>query len=271
MSNLIPFTYGETPVRVVEIDGEPWFVLSDLCKVLGLQAPHMVAGRLSEDDRSSASVIDSLGRPQHTTIVNEAGMYEVVIRSDKPEAVAFRRWITGEVLPAIRKTGSYGTPDLATAIATMTTEQWVGLATTLTERAELAEHQVQQLTPGASAWDHLASTADDYSVQQAATILARDPSITIGRQRLFDWLDGAGWTYRDRGTRARMAYQKSIEMGRLAHRAQHHIHPRTGEVVLDPPQVRVTVKGLTTLHRALGGSAPLAIGDPVPQLEAVSS
>lgn len=268
---LIPFSYGDRPVRVVKIDGEPWFVLSDLCKVLDIGNSRMVTTRLDEGCVSQADVTDALGRDRATTVVNEAGMYEVVIRSDKPEAVAFRRWITSEVLPQIRKTGSYGTPDLAGAIAELDTMQWVGIATKLTQRAELAEKQVEQLTPGASAWEHLASTADDYSVQQAATILARDPSIKVGRQRLFDWMDGAGWTYRDRGTRARMAYQKSIELGRLAHRAQHHIHPRSGEVVLDPPQIRVTVKGLTTLHHALGGSAPLAIEGPFPDLEAVPS
>ena len=106
-ATLVPFQYGTSAVRTVLIDDEPWFVLADLCKVLGLSSPTRVTERLAADGVSQAQVIDSLGRTQQATIVDESGMYEVVIRSDKPEALAFRRWITGTVLPQIRKTGTY--------------------------------------------------------------------------------------------------------------------------------------------------------------------
>lgn len=79
----------------------------DVCDVLELQAPHMVAGRVEEDDRSTTSVIDHLGRSQQVTTVNESGLYDVIFQSRKPEAKRFRRWVTNEVLPAIRKTGAY--------------------------------------------------------------------------------------------------------------------------------------------------------------------
>lgn len=104
------FLFGAEEVRVVAIDREPWFVLADLCRVLGLSNPRMVAQRIGDDVSQTYPISDALGRQQHTTIVSEAGMYEVVIRSDKPEAIAFRRWITGTVLPEIRRTGSYGAP-----------------------------------------------------------------------------------------------------------------------------------------------------------------
>jgi len=100
----MPFTYEGATVRTVVIDGEPWFVLADLCSVLGIGNPAMTARRLDEAAISQAD-ISSGGQRRSVTIVNEPGMYEVVIRSDKPEAVAFRRWITSEVLPTIRKTG----------------------------------------------------------------------------------------------------------------------------------------------------------------------
>lgn len=107
MTSLIhPFTYNAQPVRVVTIDGEPWFVLADLCKVLDLAKPSRVAMRIA-DDMKGAHLMSTLGGDQEMTIVSEAGMYEVVIRSDKPEAVAFRRWVTSEVLPSIRKHGGY--------------------------------------------------------------------------------------------------------------------------------------------------------------------
>ncbi|EUA18435.1 BRO family, N-terminal domain protein [Mycobacterium xenopi 3993] len=103
------FAYADHQVRVVLVDGEPWFVLADLARVLEIVDVSRLASRLDDEVRQTHPISDSLGRTQQTTVVNEPGMYEVVIRSDKPEAVAFRRWITSEVLPAIRRTGSYST------------------------------------------------------------------------------------------------------------------------------------------------------------------
>ncbi|MEV0357165.1 BRO family protein [Nocardia sp. NPDC050697] len=103
-TDLMPFQYGETTVRTVLIDGEPWFVLADLCRVLEIAAVGRAASRLDEGVRRTHT-LDTPGGPQQMTVVSEAGMYEIVIRSDKAEAVTFRRWITAEVLPTIRKTG----------------------------------------------------------------------------------------------------------------------------------------------------------------------
>lgn len=91
-------------IRVVEIDGEPWWVLADICKVLELSNPTKVAERLEEDEKANFE----LGlRGGSTNCVNESGLYAVVLRSDKPQAKPFRKWITSEVIPSIRKTGSY--------------------------------------------------------------------------------------------------------------------------------------------------------------------
>lgn len=94
-------------VRMVMQDGEPWWVLVDVCKILDLASPHKVAERLDEDERNQIPVIDSIGRRQETTIINESGLYSVILRSNKPQAKAFKRWVTHEVLPSIRRTGSY--------------------------------------------------------------------------------------------------------------------------------------------------------------------
>lgn len=109
-ATLIPFQYKDNPVRTVWIDGKPWFVLSDLCSVLNLTTPAKVASRLEDGMSSTHPIPDSLGRIQHVTIVNESGMYRVVLRSDKPEALALQAWITDEVLPSIREKGSYSLP-----------------------------------------------------------------------------------------------------------------------------------------------------------------
>ena len=108
MNELQVFRYQGNEVRTVEINGEPWFVLKDVCAVLGLSTPARVAERLDPDEVSQTHLTDSLGREQETTIANESGLYHVLLRSDKPEAKPLRKWVTSEVLPTIRKTGGYG-------------------------------------------------------------------------------------------------------------------------------------------------------------------
>ena len=100
------WNYESSEIRTVQINGEPWFVLSDVCKVLELSSPHKVAERLDGDEKGR-NQIPTLGGVQEMAVVNESGLYTVILRSDKPQAKPFRKWVTSEVLPSIRKTGSY--------------------------------------------------------------------------------------------------------------------------------------------------------------------
>ena len=102
MANIQVFEYQNNKVRTVDVDGEAWFVLKDVCAVLGISNNRMAADRL-DDDEKGVSLIDTLGGKQEMVIVNESGLYHVILRSDKPEAAPFRRWVTNDVLPAIRK------------------------------------------------------------------------------------------------------------------------------------------------------------------------
>lgn len=113
MNELQIFNYNGNVVRTVQIDGEPWWVLKDVCGVLDIEQPTRVAERLEEDEVSQTHVIDSLGRKQNTYIINESGLYNVILRSDKPQAKPFRKWVTNEVLPSIRKTGGYQLPQMS--------------------------------------------------------------------------------------------------------------------------------------------------------------
>lgn len=106
MNDLQIFTYQQNAVRTVERDGEPWFVLKDVCDVLGISKYRDVSERLDADEREPVKV-DTPGGPQMMTAVNESGLYSVILRSDKPEAKPFRKWVTSEVIPAIRRHGSY--------------------------------------------------------------------------------------------------------------------------------------------------------------------
>ena len=111
MENLQIFNYKGNEVRTVEKDSETWWVLKDVCDVLDINQPVRVAERLDEDEVSQTHIIDKLGRAQNTYIVNESGLYNVILRSDKEEAKPFRKWVTSEVLPSIRKHGAYMTPE----------------------------------------------------------------------------------------------------------------------------------------------------------------
>ena len=106
MDNLQIFNYREIPVRTLLLDGEPWWVLGDVCRVLDLGSPHKVADRLDPDEKGR-NTIPTPGGNQNMAVINEPGLYKVILQSRKPEAKAFTRWVTHEVLPAIRKTGAY--------------------------------------------------------------------------------------------------------------------------------------------------------------------
>ena len=110
MNGLQIFTYNGNEVRTVQKDGEPWWVLKDVCEVLGISKYRDTAARLEDDEREPIRV-DTLGGAQEMLCVNESGLYNVIIRSGKPEAKPFRKWVTSEVLPAIRKHGAYMTPE----------------------------------------------------------------------------------------------------------------------------------------------------------------
>lgn len=107
MQELIPFNFADREVRVVTLDGEPWFVVNDVCAVLEIKNPYDVIRRIDVEDLDRIEVLDARGVSQQTNIVNESGLYDLIFRSDKPAARDFRRWVTREVLPSIRKTGMH--------------------------------------------------------------------------------------------------------------------------------------------------------------------
>jgi hypothetical protein len=110
MSAIIPFDFEEQAVRVIMRDGEPWFVAADVCRVLEIQNPTQAVQRLDDDEMTLCQTEGQTGQrggARSFNIVSESGLYALVLRSDKPNAKAFRKWITAEVLPAIRRDGRY--------------------------------------------------------------------------------------------------------------------------------------------------------------------
>lgn len=254
MTEITPFRYNDHPVRVVAIDGEPWFVLADLCKVLDLSSVGRVASRLDEGVRQTHT-LETAGGRQAMSIVSEAGMYEVVLRSDKPEAVTFRRWITSEVLPSIRRTGSYGTPALtgpelmAAALLEADRTMKALTATVETQRAVLAV-----VEPKARAFDRWLSTNDDYSVDLVAKALCALGAKT-GRNRLLDYMGtprekgGLGMIFRQ--GKYWHAYQSQVDNDRLRMKLGSHPNERTGETD-SHATVRIRAKGAAYLATKFG-------------------
>lgn len=105
MKELTIFNYEDKRVRTQLINDEPWFCLKDVCNILDLKNPTIVAQRLEDDERTKLD----LGRQGEATFINESGLYSVILRSDKQEAKKFKKWVTSEVLPSIRKYGMYAT------------------------------------------------------------------------------------------------------------------------------------------------------------------
>lgn len=252
MSAIIPFTFPETgqPVRTVTIDGEPWFVANDVVGVLGYSNGRMAIASLPERMKSSVTIADGTPGNPNRTVLSEFGVYRLIMRSNLAAAERFQDWLAEEVIPSIRRTGSYSVEPAAPALPQDYEEALVALLGQVREAKALAE-RVAELEPAATSWQVLASGDGDFSVADAAKILSRDPSIKLGRNRLFTLLDEWRWTYRQIADDRPRVKQTAIERGWLLELPQSHYHPRTGELVLDAPQVRVTAKGLNELHKRL--------------------
>lgn len=145
MNNLQIFNYKGNEVRTVEKDGEPWWVLKDVCNVLGLSDTNKVAERLDSDELTRIKFVSG-GQSREMLCVNESGLYNVILRSDKPEAKPFRKWVTSEVLPSIRKHGAYMTPEKIEA-AILNPDTMIQLCNAL--KAEQNKNKVLQETNSA--------------------------------------------------------------------------------------------------------------------------
>lgn len=239
---LIPFNYEGTAVRtVIGNDGEPRFVLADLCHVLKLGNTSMVARRLS-DSMKGLSQIDTPGGSQRMTTVTEAGMYAVVMRSDKPEAVRFQEWVIGEVLPSIRKRGGYLTPE-ATEKALTDPDFIIQLATSLKEeRAKRAalEAENEANKPKVLFADAVTTSHTSILVGDLAKLVQQN-GIPLGANRLFKWLRKHGYLISRKGTDWNMPTQKAQELGLFRVKETAVTHPDGHVTVNRTP--KVTGKG----------------------------
>lgn len=266
-SEILPFDFRGSPVRVVKVDGQPWFVAADVAKILGYRDAANAVRTLRDQHKGTQPVSTPRGL-QDLTVISRSGLFRLALRSDRAEADSFQDWVTDEVLPAISDTGAYVAPaQRGEMLPDISTPEGVSVMADMfaaTARQLVAAKQtIAEIAPAAESWETLASGTGDYSVADAAKILSRDPRIKLGQQRLFTHLMDLHWLYRQAGDRKWRAYQTAITRGWLSEIPASHYHPRTAELVIDAPQVRVTVKGLQRLHQQFGGASHLALPAPV--------
>ena len=213
MSNIQIFNYNSVEVRTIQNDGEPWFVLRDVCNVLGLGTPARVAERLDPDEVSQTHITDSMGRQQEMTIINESGLYNVILRSDKPEAKPFRKWVTSEVLPTIRRHGMYATPDTVEKMLADPDTTIKLLETIKQERAArmALEAKAEADKPKVLFADAVSASHTSILVGDLAKLL-RQNGVEIGQNRLFSFLREKGYLC-SQGERYNLPTQRSMDRG----------------------------------------------------------
>ena len=138
------FNFNKQSIQIVVKQYEPWFVASDVAKVLGYRNASDAA-RLLDDDEKGTHNLRTLGGEQKVIIVNESGLYALVLKSRKPEAKPFRRWVTSEVLPAIRKTGQYSATEESSEAATLTPAQQLAIQQAVGRRAQKTANHYQTI------------------------------------------------------------------------------------------------------------------------------
>lgn len=191
-------------IRAVEIDGEPWMVGKDVAQALGYNDTDQALRKHVDDEDKLTRRFDGSGQSRSMTIINESGLYSLVLSSKLPGAKKFKRWVTAEVLPTIRKTGGYQLPkDYPSALR--------ALADT-TEKLLAAETENEANKPKVLFADAVSTAKTSILVGELAKLLKQN-GIDIGQNRLFGWLRENGFLIRRNGTDFNMPTQKSMDLG----------------------------------------------------------
>lgn len=193
-------------IRVVTTDGEPWFVAKDVCDALGIDTNH-IREALDDDEVNTLRITEGKGNP-NKTIITEAGLYSLILRSRKPEAKAFKRWVTHEVLPSIRKSGGY-----MIAKPEETPEEIMARALLIAnETIERQKSKLEEMKPKALFADAVSASKTSILVGDLAKLL-RQNGFEVGQNRLFGILRDQGFLCKQRGAMWNMPTQRSMEMG----------------------------------------------------------
>lgn len=237
---LIPFDVDGANMRFGrDEDGRPYVVAADFAKRLG-HRDAADAVRLLEEDEKGTQIVRTPGGDQRMAVLYEDGIWELIFLSRRPEARNIKKRVKA-ILRELRETGR--------AVTQISRRELAEMVIAEADRADRAEATVIELRPKAESWDVLADTGADYSAREAAYILNRDPAISTGQNRLLALL--RSWRLIDRNDKPYANHSTHVTL-----RPQTRVAP-DGERVQAKPQVRITVAGLSYLHKKLGGVEPL--------------
>jgi prophage antirepressor len=202
-------------VRTVLVNNEPYFVGKDVAEILGYAKPlNALATHVDEDDSLKQGLIDSMGRKQETIVINESGLYSLILSSKLPTAKKFKRWVTSEVLPSIREHGAYMTPETIESVL-LSPDTLIKLAQNLKdeqEKRKAAEAQLAADRPKVIFSDAVSVSHTSILIGDLAKILKQN-HIDMGQRRLFDWMREHGYLIKRKGADYNSPSQRAMEQG----------------------------------------------------------
>jgi len=221
MNNLQLFNFEGNEVRTLKINDEPYFVGNDVAKILGYSNYRKAVFEHVDDEDKLRTQIRYAGQNREVTVINESGLYSLILSSKMPNAKRFKRWVTSEVLPAIRKHGAYMTDEKIEEVLT-DPDTIIKLATQLKDERQQrlieqqlrrdAESQVREMKPKAMFADSVATSKSTVLVGELAKII-RGNGVDIGATRLFRWMREHGYLINRKGSDWNMPTQRAMDLG----------------------------------------------------------
>lgn len=250
------FNFNSAPLRTLTDENcDPWFVGKDVATILGYTNPRkaLIDHVDDEDKTDGVTIRDSIGREQNPTVINESGMYSLILSSKLPTAKRFKRWVTHEVLPSIRKTGGYipatetDSDEDILAKAVLIAQKTIDLKN---QQLRAKDAQIKALEPKAQALDDFTNVEDKLLIREAAKVLSNSGTV-ITEKQLREWMTSNDWIYKHNGSWHATA--RHCTAGHLVMvMSQKHGTKTNGTKSAYPPTVRITRKGLALLHKRLG-------------------
>ena len=204
-------------VRIVVIDGEPWLVGKDVATALGYTNPRKaLIDHIDDEDKNTVTIRDGIPGNPNMTVINESGLYSLVLSSKLPDAKKFRRWVTSEVLPSIRRNGGYIAGQESLTDMELLAKAFLVAQRTIDERnARIRELEVmnEANAPKVIFADAVSASGSSILIGDLAKLLKQNGVENMGQNRLFDWMRKNGYLIRRKGTNYNMPTQRSMEMG----------------------------------------------------------
>ena len=235
MNEVQLFNFESHEVRSLLLNNEPWFVGKDVAEALGYsKARNAIATHIDSEDKKDAPIQGTLGGVQEMTVINESGLYCLVLSSKLPSAKKFKRWVTSEVLPALRKTGQYQVKELSGSEL---------MAKALIEAQSVLaakDKQIEAMKPKVVFADAVATSHTSILVGELAKILKQN-GIDMGQKRLFAWLRENGFLIKRKGTDYNMPTQKAMDLGLFEIKEGSYVNGSGVNITTKTP--KVTGKG----------------------------